>query len=93
MILENLPIVDLEITDDRFEGKTFTGTVESIYNEMKGLKPEMFADEVEFDAEALSSSFEKRQAPVITKTSLFLLKQYGVIDMVLGQLWLVQQSY
>ncbi|KAF4470790.1 hypothetical protein FALBO_2305 [Fusarium albosuccineum] len=56
--LEDLPIVDLEVTDERFEGMTFTGTAESIVKEMKELKPELFANDTDASPE---SSLEKRQ--------------------------------
>lgn len=49
---ENLPTVDLEVIDDRFEDITFTGTAKSIYEEMKALKPELFADEGDIAEEA-----------------------------------------
>ncbi|KAJ3529568.1 hypothetical protein NM208_g8765 [Fusarium decemcellulare] len=45
MDLSDLPIVDLEILDERFKGVTFNGTAESIYKEMKELKPELFTNE------------------------------------------------
>ena len=62
MDTEKLPIVDLTITDpENFPGKTFTGTAESIYNEMKALKPALFAD---VSVTETSISLEKRGAPV-----------------------------
>src|SRR5687767_2874735 len=61
MHLEDLPIVDLEVTDERFEGMKFTGTAESIYHEMKALKPELFANETEVDLD-LVNGLEKRQS-------------------------------
>ncbi|KAI9147279.1 hypothetical protein HJFPF1_13318 [Paramyrothecium foliicola] len=61
---EGLPIVDLEITDDRFEGVTFKGTVESVYEQMKELKPEIFANEtdIEVEEDQPPRSLEARQS-------------------------------
>lgn len=59
---EDLPIVDLQVTDERFGDKVFTGTAESIYNQMKAEKPELFANETEISVE--ESSLEKRQGSV-----------------------------
>ncbi|KAH6878758.1 hypothetical protein BKA58DRAFT_436450 [Alternaria rosae] len=39
---DNIALVELEVTDDRFPGVTFTGTGESVFEEMKALKPEAF---------------------------------------------------
>jgi len=36
--------VEVEVTDDRFPGMTFKGTAESVYAQMKALKPEAFTD-------------------------------------------------
>jgi len=36
--------VEMEVTDDRFPGITFKGTAESVYGQMKALKPEAFTD-------------------------------------------------
>ncbi|KAH8585491.1 hypothetical protein B0O99DRAFT_748992 [Bisporella sp. PMI_857] len=58
--LEGLPIVDLEVTDERFEGMTFRSSAESVYNEMKALKPELFANKTE--AVLNTASLEKRQS-------------------------------
>jgi hypothetical protein len=59
MHLEDLPIVDLEVTDERFEGMKFTGTAESIYHEMKGLKPELFENETALET---GTTLDKRQS-------------------------------
>jgi hypothetical protein len=64
MHLEDLPIVDMQVTDDRFGNKVFTGTVDTVYAQMKAEKPELFADETPVDAEALSISLAKRQSSV-----------------------------
>jgi hypothetical protein len=40
----NLALGVLEVTDDRFPGVVFTGTAQSVYEEMKALKPEAFPD-------------------------------------------------
>lgn len=75
MYLEDLPIVDLEVTDERFEGMTFTGTAESIYHEMKDLKPELFENETTtLDLEnalgkrqsVSSCTFERESSPSLT---------------------------
>ncbi|KAH7353893.1 hypothetical protein B0T11DRAFT_300960 [Plectosphaerella cucumerina] len=59
MHLEDLPIVDLEVTDERFEGMKLTGTAESIYHEMKGLKPELFENETALET---GTTLDKRQS-------------------------------
>jgi hypothetical protein len=64
MHLEDLPIVDMQVTDDRFGDKVFTGTVDAVYAQMKAEKPELFADEMPVDAGALSISLAKRQSSV-----------------------------
>jgi hypothetical protein len=38
--LEDAPIVELKVTNDLFPGRVFTGTAESIYNELKALNPD-----------------------------------------------------
>ena len=63
--MEGKPIMDLQVTDERFEGMTFSGTTKSIYNEMKALKPEIFTAEIEaaMDAAALNAGvLEKRSS-------------------------------
>jgi len=43
---EDITIVDLEVLDEEsFPGQVFKGTAESIVNEMKALKPELFTGE------------------------------------------------
>lgn len=66
MHLEDLPIVDLQITDPRFGDRVFNGTVEAVYAQMKAEKPELFVDEKPFDMETLprSPSLSKRQGTV-----------------------------
>jgi hypothetical protein len=64
MHLEDLPIVDMQVTDDRFGDKVFTGTVDTVYAQMRAEKPELFADETPVNAEALSISLAKRQSSV-----------------------------
>lgn len=65
MPAENLPTVDLQVTDERFGDEVFSGTAESIYNQMKALKPELFANDtnVEVSSEA-GSALAKRQGSV-----------------------------
>ncbi|KAM5344067.1 hypothetical protein ACJ41O_012604 [Fusarium nematophilum] len=60
MHLEDLPVVDLEVVDERFEGMTFHGTAESIYQRMNELKPELFVNETEANADE-QGALEKRQ--------------------------------
>jgi hypothetical protein len=59
-----LPIVDLTVTNEHFPGKTFTGTAESIYEEMKALKPELFQESIEYSISGESSNLEKRAGSV-----------------------------
>lgn len=40
--LQDLPIVDMIVTDDRFPDRTFTGTAAKVLAEMIALKPELF---------------------------------------------------
>lgn len=47
MSMSNKIIVDLTVTDDRFPGVAFTGTLESVLEQMKALKPEEFVDDVD----------------------------------------------
>lgn len=63
---DNIPTVDLTVTDpERFPGKTFKGTAESIYHEMKALKPEYFVNETEPIVTATAAAMAKRQgAPI-----------------------------
>jgi hypothetical protein len=42
MSTDNMAVGNLEVTDDRFPGVTFTGTVQSVKEQMKALKPEAF---------------------------------------------------
>jgi hypothetical protein len=68
--IEGLPIVDLEVTDDRIEGRVFSGTYESAIAEMKAFRPEFFALEVEEDESKDDTGLDKREgAPV----SIFFL--------------------
>ena len=68
MHLEDLPIVDLEVTDDRFEGITFHGTAESVYNQMEELDPDVFANGT---GTALDPrSLEKREGSVCHNPSI-----------------------
>lgn len=39
---EKLPIIDLVVTDPRFPGRTFNGSIEEVYKQMAALKPELF---------------------------------------------------
>jgi hypothetical protein len=64
MHLEDLPIVDMQVTYDPFGDKVFTGTIDTVYAQMKEEKPELFADETLVDADALSISLAKRQSSV-----------------------------
>jgi hypothetical protein len=41
---DDMTIGHLEVTDDRFPGVTFTGTAESVYEQMKALNPRAFSD-------------------------------------------------
>lgn len=59
---EDLAIVDLQVNDERFGDKVFTGTAESIYNQMKAEQPNLFSNETETSVE--QSSLEKRQGSV-----------------------------
>jgi hypothetical protein len=62
--MKGLPIVDLQITDPRFPGQTFSGTAESVYKQMKELKPELFINDTVTPLELSGSSetgIEKRQ--------------------------------
>jgi hypothetical protein len=70
-----LTIVDLEVTNDAFPGRVFTGTAQSIYEEIKAEKPELLADIEPLEAGSLS--LEKRAvsslhpgpfAPTLTET-------------------------
>lgn len=63
MQLEDLPIVDLEVTDERFEGMVFIGTIESVYKQMKELKPELIPDTSDFTDSGVST-VDKRQSSV-----------------------------
>lgn len=47
MSLDNTVIVDMTVYDDRFPGVAFTGTAESVFQQMKALKPEEFKDDIE----------------------------------------------
>ncbi|KAH7359963.1 hypothetical protein BKA66DRAFT_223298 [Pyrenochaeta sp. MPI-SDFR-AT-0127] len=55
--LENLPIVDLEVTDDRFPGLSLHGTVDKVYKELLELHPEAFGDK---KGDLKARSLEKR---------------------------------
>lgn len=88
---EDLPIVDLQVTDERFGDKVFTGTAESIYNQMRGERPELFANDTEISVE--EASLEKRQGTVrsnISHTLRNALITWPLIDH-LVQLRVVQQ--
>jgi hypothetical protein len=39
---DNMAVGNLEVTDNRFPGVTFTGTAQSVNEQMKALKPEAF---------------------------------------------------
>jgi hypothetical protein len=59
--LEGFEIVDLEVKHPDFDG-IFTGTAESVYEELKALKPEVFGNETVEDAADLAlDRREKRQ--------------------------------
>nr|XP_036588006.1 uncharacterized protein CTRU02_02018 [Colletotrichum truncatum]KAF6799147.1 hypothetical protein CTRU02_02018 [Colletotrichum truncatum] len=61
--IEDMPIVDLQVIDERFGDQVFSGTYQSAVAQMKALKPELFADETEDVSVELG--LEKRQgAPV-----------------------------
>jgi hypothetical protein len=63
--IEGLPIVDLEVIDDRIDGRVFSGTHESAVAEMKTFRPELFAREVEEDESKDDTDLDKREgAPV-----------------------------
>ena len=67
MHLENLPIVDLIVTDEaRFPGATFRGTAESIFKEMKTLNPEVFVNQTD-PALLTARSLEQRQGAPVSK--------------------------
>ncbi len=59
MSIENMNIMDMEVTDDRFPGITFTGTAQSVYEQMKALKPNAFPDDVDVDT-VETRSLQKR---------------------------------
>jgi hypothetical protein len=44
MSADNITIGNLEVTDDRFPGVTFTGTAQSVNEQMKTLEPKAFPD-------------------------------------------------
>jgi hypothetical protein len=64
MSMENVPIVDLRVTDERFGDEVFRGTAESIYKQMKEKKPELFANETDISEARGETSLEKRQGSV-----------------------------
>lgn len=60
---EGLPIVDMTVVDEeRFPGRTFTGTVEKIVEEMKMLQPGIFDNSNVTEAAINALALEKRQA-------------------------------
>lgn len=91
MSIENVPIVDLRVTDERFGDEVFVGTAESIYNQMKEKKPELFANETDISEAGAETSLGKRQGSVSEPVPFILYpwEQYADHDTV--QLRLVQQ--
>lgn len=80
--IEGLPIVDLEVTDDRIEGHVFSGTYESAVAEMRAFRPELFAREVEEDESKDDTGLEKRAgAPVSLLPLLCLLLREIVVGL------------
>ena len=61
--IEGIPIVDLEVEDDRFPGRVFVGTVESVIKQMEQLKPGLFDNAtVVPELSSSDSVLEKRQS-------------------------------
>ncbi|RYP43556.1 hypothetical protein DL768_009875 [Monosporascus sp. mg162] len=59
---EDLPIVGPEVTNDRYEGVTFYGIVQSIYEQTKEYGTEAFADVTKTSLNSLTArALEKRQ--------------------------------
>jgi hypothetical protein len=71
MSIENMNIVDMEVTDDRFPGITFTGTAQLVYEQMKALKPDAFSDDVDMiEARSLQKrSTVSLQSPILILSS------------------------
>jgi hypothetical protein len=96
MHLEDLPIVDLKVTDDRFGDEIFTGTIETIYKQMKKSKPELFVNEGVVSVDPLK--FSKRQTSVGSLP--FVLRHdtnrwktiiaNRLLTIIIDQLWLVR---
>jgi hypothetical protein len=73
MSIDNKVIVDLTVHDDRFPGVAFTGTIESVLEQMKALKPEEFADDVDDLEPPKAQSLATSKASVsIQSLDLFL---------------------
>ena len=58
MHLENLPIVDLQVTNDLFPGVVFNGTVDKIVAELLELNPEALVNSTDLVTD--KRSLEKR---------------------------------
>ena len=54
-----MPITELRVKDENFGDKVFTGTAQSIYEEMVALKPELF-ENVTVDPDSDDTSLEAR---------------------------------
>lgn len=60
---EQPTVVDLEVTSEFFPGRTFTGTAEAIYHEMKALNPASVGN-LTFDEPAESNRALARRSTV-----------------------------
>jgi hypothetical protein len=63
MHLEDLPIVDFQVTDEHFSDQVFAGTAEDVYLQMKELKPQWFTNDTDVSVDwTTPASLEKRNS-------------------------------
>ena len=64
MSTDNMAVGNLEVTDDRFPGVTFTGTAQSVNEQMKALKPEALTNVDNIDI-VEARSLRKRSSVIL----------------------------
>jgi hypothetical protein len=67
--------VDLEVIDDRLNGIKFNGTIDTIYAEMKALKPELFANNTKIMPD-MHTLAKRRGGPVGSSSSIITSEIY-----------------
>lgn len=86
MHLENLPIVDLQVTNDLFPGVVFNGTVDTIVKELLALNPEAIVNSTEPIID--KRSLEKRSVscgPPVYRSHLLDCRLMNPVQLWLGR--------